>query len=93
MLPGADVGRLRPDCADPVLHHFGDELWAVVGADIAGYATQDEQVGQDVDHVDGLELAVDVDRQALMSSVASTVGAHKLALKMRLHRVRRRGSL
>ncbi len=25
-----DVGRLRPDCADPVLHRFGDELWAVV---------------------------------------------------------------
>ena len=48
VFPGAarfDVGRLRPDCADPVLHRLGDELWTVVRPDMAGYATQDEEVG------------------------------------------------
>jgi len=34
-----DVGRLRPDCADPVLHRFGDELWTVVRTNMAWYAT------------------------------------------------------
>ena len=40
---------------------------------MAGYATQDEQVGQDVDHVDGLELAVDADRQALMGELIDDI--------------------
>lgn len=40
---------------------------------MAGYATQDEKVGQDVDHVDRLELAIDVDRQALMGELIDDV--------------------
>jgi len=31
---GSDVGGLRPDSGDPVLHGRGDELRAVVGADV-----------------------------------------------------------
>ena len=40
VLPGAagfDVGRLRPDCADPVLHPFSDELWAVARQEPGGW--------------------------------------------------------
>ena len=68
-----DVGGLGTDGSDPFLHRLGDELWAVVGADMAGYAAQDEEVGQDVDHVDGLELAVDADRQAFMGELVDDV--------------------
>ena len=45
------------DNRDPVLHRLGDELRAVVGPDVSGNAPQDEQVGQNVDHIDRLELA------------------------------------
>src|SRR5690606_30512953 len=60
---GCDVGSLRPDGGDPVLHGRGDELRAVVGTDVLRHAAQDEQVGQDVDDVGGVELAIDADRQ------------------------------
>ena len=40
--PGANRG-------DPSPHGLGDELWAVVGADVGWNAAQDEQVGQDID--------------------------------------------
>ena len=63
---GCDVGSLRPDGGDPVLHGRGDELRAVVGTDVLRHAAQDEQVGQDVDDVGGVELAIDADRQRLM---------------------------
>jgi hypothetical protein len=41
------------------LHRLGDELRSVVGPDVSGNAPQDEEVGQNVDHVDRLELAGD----------------------------------
>src|SRR5262249_20243531 len=59
-LPGAaplDVGGLGTDNRDPVLHRLGEELRSVVGPDVSGNAPQDEQVGQNVDHIDRLELA------------------------------------
>jgi hypothetical protein len=71
VLPGAtplDVGGLGTDSRDPVLHRLGDELGSVVGADVSGDAAQDEEVGQNVDHIDRLELAGDTDRQAFMGS-------------------------
>ena len=58
---GSDVGGLRPDGGDPVLHGPGDELRAVVGADVFWHAAQDEQVGQNVDDVGGVELAIDAE--------------------------------
>src|SRR4051812_42488561 len=39
---------------------------AVVGADVARHAAQDEQIGQDINHVHGLEPARHPDRQALV---------------------------
>ena len=48
---GVDVGGLGTDNRDPVLHRLGDELRSVVGADVSGNAPQDEQVGQNVDHI------------------------------------------
>jgi hypothetical protein len=41
---------------------------------VARHAAQDEQVGQDVDHVGGLELAGDPDRQALVGELVEDVG-------------------
>ncbi len=34
-----DVGSLRADRADPLLHRFGNELRAIVGTDVLGDAT------------------------------------------------------
>src|ERR1041385_2765727 len=52
-----DVGGLRADRADPLLHRFGNELRAIVGTDVLGDATQNEQIRQ---HVDDVEPAVEV---------------------------------
>jgi hypothetical protein len=67
VLPGAawrDVCGLGPHGRDPILQGFSDELRAIVGTDVAGHTTQDEEVGENIDDVDGLEFAIDADRQA-----------------------------
>src|SRR5258708_16372933 len=76
VLPGAaplDVSGLGTDGRDPVLHRLGDELWSVVGADVSGNAAQDEQIGQNVDHIDRLELAGDTDRQTFVGELVEHV--------------------
>src|SRR6476469_2183723 len=76
VLPGAaplDVGGLGTDSRDPFLHRLGDALRSVVGPDVNGNAPQDEQVGQNVDHIDRLELASDTDRQAFMGELVEHV--------------------
>src|SRR5215211_931895 len=76
ILPGAawsDVGGLGSDREDPLLNGLGDELRAVVRADVARHAAQDEQVREHVDDVDGLQLASDADRQALVRELVDDV--------------------
>src|SRR5262245_17581059 len=76
VLPGAaplDVGGLGTDSRDPSLHSLGDELRSVVGADVSGDAPQDEQVGQNVDHIDRLERAGDTDRQTFVGELVEHV--------------------
>jgi hypothetical protein len=55
-----DVSGVGTHSSDPVLHRLGHELRAIVGADMTRHARQDEEVRQDVDHVDGFELAIDL---------------------------------
>ena len=43
-----DEGGFRPDGRDPILDGLGHELRTIVRTDIAGYAAQDEEIGQDV---------------------------------------------
>src|SRR4051794_25636744 len=69
----SDVGGLGSDRRDPLLDGLGDELRAVVGANVARHATQDEQVREHVDDVDGLELASDPDGQALVGELVDDV--------------------
>ena len=64
---------------DPLLHGFGDELGAVVGADVPGHAAQDEQVRARVDDVDGFEPAGDPDGQALVGELVDDVEHADLA--------------
>jgi hypothetical protein len=76
VLPGTaplDVSGLGADSCDPFLHGLGDELRSVVGADVSGNAPQGEEVGQNVDHIDRLELAGDTDRQAFMAELVEHV--------------------
>src|SRR5919201_3091243 len=68
-----DVSGLGADSCNPFLHGLGDELRSVVGADVTGDATQDEEVGQNVDHIDRLKLAGDTDRQAFMGELVEHV--------------------
>src|SRR5262249_12367907 len=46
---------------------------SVVGPDVSGNAPQDEEVGQNVDHIDRLELAGDTDRQTFMGELVEHV--------------------
>src|SRR5215831_4567218 len=73
-----DVSGLGADSCDPFLHGLGDELRSVLGADVTGDATQDEEVGQNVDHIDRLEFAGDTDRQAFMVNSSSTLSIRYL---------------
>src|SRR3954468_5679605 len=70
---GSDIGGLGSDRRDPLLDGLGDELRAVVGANVARHATQDEQVREHVDDADGLELASDPDGQALVDELVNDV--------------------
>src|SRR5262245_10851798 len=58
ILPGAtwcDVGGVCADRGDPLPHRLSHELWSVVGPDVARHATQDEEIGQHLDDIDGLD--------------------------------------
>ena len=69
----SNVGGLRTHGPDPGLNPFGHELGPVVGANMPRHAAQDEEIGQDVDHVDSLELARDPDRQAFARELVDDV--------------------
>ena len=68
-----DIGSLGADSGDPSLDSLGDELRSVVGPDMTGNAAQDEQVGQNVDHIDCFELAGDTDRQAFVGELVNDI--------------------
>ena len=70
---GRDVGRSGTHRGDPVLHCLGDELWPVVRPDVSGHAAQDEEVGQNLDHISGFQFAIDADRQAFMGELVDHV--------------------
>ena len=77
-----DVGGLGTHRRDPCLDRLGHELRPVVGADVARHAAQDEEVRENIDHVRGLELAGDPDRQALVGELVDHVQHPVLAAVM-----------
>ena len=60
-----DIERLHADALEPVAQGGGDELGAVVGTDMLRRAMMHEQFAQRVEHIAGVQLALDADRQAL----------------------------
>ena len=50
---------------NPVLHRSGHEFRSIVGSDVAEHATQDDEVIQDFNSVDGLDFVIDDGRQLL----------------------------
>ena len=68
-----DIGGACADGGDPFLHGPGDELRAIVGTNVLRRAAQDEQVGQDIDDVGGVQLSIDPDRQRLMRELVDHV--------------------
>jgi hypothetical protein len=68
-----DVGGIGSHGRDPILHGLGHELRAVVRKNVAGYSTHYEEVGENIDDVDGLELTIDADRQALRGELVDDV--------------------
>lgn len=64
--PRDDIGGLRTDSGNPVAHSLRNELGSVVGTDEGRGPSQDEQIRQHVDHVDGVEFPLHPDHQALL---------------------------
>jgi len=55
----SNVGGCRPDSGNPFLHGLGDELRVIVGTNVLRDATQEEEIGEHVDDIDGFQLSVD----------------------------------
>ena len=68
-----DVGRLGANGVNPLPYGLGDELGTVVRPDVRRYSAGDEQVGQNVDHVDGFQLTRNPDCQALVCELFEDV--------------------
>lgn len=68
--PWLDVSRLCANSLDPVLHGLSNEFRAVSGTNERWQAAQNEQVGQCIQHVRGVELAIDAATQR--KNVATT---------------------
>lgn len=49
--PGAFLGCLGPNGVEPVANGFRNELRPTVRPDEGRHAAQDEQIGQDIDHI------------------------------------------
>ena len=62
-----------PTRGDPMSDGLGDELRAVVGADVGRNAAQEEQIGQDLEDIGRGELPPDPDRQALPSELVQDI--------------------
>ena len=62
---GLDEQRPGPDPAEPVPHGDGGELAAIVRPDVVRRTTFDEEIGERLKHVVGLQAAGNHDRQAL----------------------------
>src|SRR3982750_1879608 len=77
-----NVRRLGSHRRNPPLHGFGHELGTIVGTDVARHAAQDEQVREHVDDVDGLELAIHPDGQALVREFIDHIEHPELAAVM-----------
>jgi hypothetical protein len=77
-----DVGGLRADRCDPLLHRLGNELRAIIGTDMAGNAAQDEQIRGHVDDVDRFEPAKNTNGQALMGELVDDVEQAELSPTM-----------
>lgn len=68
-----DVSGLCSDRTDPFLDCIGEEFRAVVRANVLGHATQDEQIGQDVDDVDRFEPARHANGEAFVGELVDDV--------------------
>jgi hypothetical protein len=72
-VPSPSTAVKLQSCWPTLTARCGYEFQSVVGADVSGSAPQDEEVGQNVDHIDRLELAGDTDRQAFMAELVEHV--------------------
>src|SRR3954467_5855034 len=68
-----DVGGLCPDRTDPFLCCLRKEFRAIVGTEVLGDATQNEQIGKHIDDVDRFEPARDPNGQALVGELIDDV--------------------
>ena len=68
-----DVGSLRADGCDPIPNRLCNKLGAIVGAYEGWRATQDEQVGQSVNHICRVQFALHLDRQTFSAVLINDV--------------------
>lgn len=67
--PGFDVGGPGPNGRDPMSKGNRDELRAIFRANVGWNAPRDEEIAERLDHIGSLELACDMDCQALASEL------------------------
>ncbi len=68
-----DIGGLGANGCNPIPNRLSDELGAIIASHICRWPTQDEQVGQSVDHISRVQLSLDPDRQALPTKLNEDV--------------------
>ncbi len=68
----SNVGGCRPDSGNPFLHGLGDELRVIAGTNVLRDATQEEEIGEHVDDIDGFQLSVEISYSALGQRMTAT---------------------
>ena len=68
-----DVGRSASNSSNPLLDSNGDELRAIIRADVLRNAPQNEQVRQDIDNIGRVQPAINPDRQAFSRKLVDDV--------------------
>ena len=59
VLPGAsrlNVGGLCSNHDDPVAYGFSNKLRPIIGTNVGWYAMQNEEIGEDIDHIGRIEF-------------------------------------
>ena len=68
-----NVGGFRPDSGNPFLHGLGDELRAIVGTNVLRDATQNKEIREHIDDIDGFQLPVDTNGQTFVCELVDDV--------------------
>ncbi len=76
VLPGAsrlNVGGLCSNHADPVAYGFSNKLRPIIGTNVGWYAMQNEEIGEDIDHIGRIEFPLHPNGQTFPTKLIQDV--------------------